>query len=157
VTWAQIDTGTDACLFSLAFADGAVWVVGDQGFAARVIDERVETIDLATSSRLVALYAMPARAGRSSEVVALGFDGMLHRWCDGVVTAIATGSTTSLTALTTSKLGTWIVVGDGGFIARSPDGRWFSRVKSEIQSDRGVSRWHAGDRRRPWRHPVVDG
>src|SRR5437762_3032677 len=35
-TWTVLDTGTDACLFSLALGiDGAVWVVGDRGYAAR--------------------------------------------------------------------------------------------------------------------------
>src|SRR5262245_48579995 len=42
-TWRCFATGTDACLFALALApDGAIWVVGDHGYTARVIGERLE-------------------------------------------------------------------------------------------------------------------
>ena len=56
-TWKLFDTGTDACLFALALApDGAVWVVGDGGYAGPI--EALErgyidlllTIDYAISS-----------------------------------------------------------------------------------------------------------
>ena len=40
-----------------------------------------------------------------------------------------------LTALLVTKSGSWIVVGDGGFIARSPDGAWFSRVRLDVTAD----------------------
>ena len=48
---------------------------------------------------------------------------------------VSTGATRPLTALAITKLGTWVVTGDGGFIARSPDGTWFSRVTSEVEVD----------------------
>ena len=129
-TWKLFDAGTDACLFGLArTTDGAVWVVGDRGYAARVIGDRLERIDFATTTRFVAVYAL------SGEVVVLGADGALYRWREGAVKRVATGAPKPLTALAITKLGTWIVVGDGGFISRSPDGAWFSRVKSDVDVD----------------------
>ena len=72
-TWTSLDTGTTGCLYALALAsDGAVWVVGDHGFAARVQDGQVETIDLGTTARLSAAYAV------RDEIVVLGFDGRLR-------------------------------------------------------------------------------
>src|ERR1051326_7153047 len=45
-TWRLFETGTNACLFGLAFGpDGAVWVVGDGGYAARVLGDRAERVD----------------------------------------------------------------------------------------------------------------
>ena len=129
-TWKLFDTGTDACLFGLALAtDGAVWVVGGGGYAARVLGERPERADFATSARLAAAYAM------RDELVVLCGDGNIRRWRDGEVTAIATGAKRPLTAFTQTRLGTWLVVGDGGFISRSPDGAWFSRVASGVDVD----------------------
>ncbi|HEX5062473.1 MAG TPA: suppressor of fused domain protein [Kofleriaceae bacterium] len=133
VTWKVFDTGTDACLFALALVpDGAVWVVGDNGYAARVPPgpgEKLERIDFKTSTRLASVYAL------RDEVIVLGFDGVMYRWREGDVARIATGATKPLTALAVSKLGTWILVGDGGFVARSPDGAWWSRVKSGVEID----------------------
>jgi photosystem II stability/assembly factor-like uncharacterized protein len=139
-TWKLFDTGTDACLFALALGpDGAVWVVGDHGYTARVppcqgsehsgpgagvLGEKPERIDLKTTARLAAVYAL------RDEVIVLGFDGVMYRWREGDVARITTGAARPLTALVVTKLGTWIVIGDGGFIARSPDGAWWSRVKS---------------------------
>jgi photosystem II stability/assembly factor-like uncharacterized protein/tetratricopeptide (TPR) repeat protein len=129
-TWQLIDTGTDVCLFGLALAsDGAVWVAGDAGFVARVNDERLEPIDVGTTSRLTAIYCI------RDEAIALGVDGVLYRWRGGVVTQVATGATRQLNALTITKHGSWLAIGDGGFIARSPDGTWFSRVKAELDTD----------------------
>lgn len=129
-TWKVFDTGTDACMFGLALAsDGDVWVVGDHGYAARVTGERLERIDLRTSARLAAVYAL------RDAMIVLGFDGVMYRWQRGEVTRIVTGATKPLTALALSKLGTWILVGDGGFIARSPDGMWWARVKSGVEID----------------------
>ena len=128
-TWRLFDTGTDDCLFALALVDDAVWVAGDHGYAARIADERIERIDLATTTRLAALYTVDC------EVVVLGCDGSLYRSRDGRVRKISTGAAKPLNALAITPLGTWIVVGDGGFIARSPDGTWFSRVKSDVEHD----------------------
>ncbi|MDB4958399.1 MAG: hypothetical protein JWO36_5968 [Myxococcales bacterium] len=129
-SWTSLATGTDACLFGLAAArDGAVWVVGDRGYAGRIVDDQLERIDLGTTVRLTA--AEPVR----DEIVVLGGDGAIRRWRDRKVTTIATGSTRLLTALAVTKSGTWIVIGDGGFIARSPDGSWFSRAKSGVEVD----------------------
>lgn len=129
-TWRVIDTGTDACLFALARApDGAVWVVGDHGYAARVVGERVERVSLGTSARLAAVYAL------REELVVLGCDGVVYRWRDGEVVRSSTGASRPLTALALTRLGSWILVGDGGFIGRSPDGAWWSRVKSGAELD----------------------
>jgi photosystem II stability/assembly factor-like uncharacterized protein/tetratricopeptide (TPR) repeat protein len=129
-TWKQFETGTDACLFALALApDGAVWVVGDHGYAARVLGDRPERVDLGTKARLAAVYAL------REELIVLGFDGVMYRWRDGEIARIVTGATKPLTSLLLTKLGTWIVIGDGGFIARSPDGAWWSRVKSDVEVD----------------------
>ena len=77
-TWTSLDTGTNGCLHALALAgDGAVWVVGDQGFAARVRGDQVEPLDLGTTARLSAVYAV------RDEIVVLGFDGRMRslaRW-----------------------------------------------------------------------------
>jgi suppressor of fused-like protein len=129
-TWKLFETITDACLFGLALgSDGAVWVVGDHGYAARVVGERLERIALGTSARLASVYA------QRDEMIVLGFDGAMYRWREGKATRVETGATKPLTALVVSKLGTWILVGDGGFIARSPDGAWWSRVKSDVEVD----------------------
>ncbi len=129
-TWKVFDTKTEACLFALALAsDGAVWVVGDHGYAARVVDERIERVELGTRARLAAVYAL------RDEVVVLGCDGVMYRRRGDAVSRIVTGATTPLTGLAVSKLGTWLLVGDGGFIARSPDGAWWSRVKSGVEID----------------------
>src|SRR5262249_53073023 len=69
------------------------------------------------------------------EIVALGFDGMLRRWRDGTVTAVGCGASKPLAALAISGKGTWLVVGEAGFIARSPDGQWFSKVASGVDAD----------------------
>ncbi len=129
-TWKLFETGTDACLFALALApDGAVWVVGDHGYAARVLGEKPERVDLRTNARLAAIYAL------RDEIIVLGFDGVMYRWREGEVVRVATGAVKPLTALVVTKLGTWVLVGDGGFVARSPDGAWWSRVKSDVEVD----------------------
>ena len=128
-TWHQVAVDTTRGLSSLArAADGAIWVVGDAGFAARVIDERVEPIDLGTGERLGRVYAI------GDDVVALGDGGVLRRWRAGEVTAVPTGATRGLTGLAVTRW-TWIVVGEGGFIARSSDGTWFSRVHAGATVD----------------------
>ncbi len=129
-TWKLFETGTDACLFGLALApDGAVWVVGDAGYAARVLGERPERVDLGTTARLTAVYAL------CDEMIVLCGDGALRRWRDGHTTTVATGAKQALTAFTTTRQGTWLVIGDAGFVARSPDGAWFSRAASGVQID----------------------
>jgi photosystem II stability/assembly factor-like uncharacterized protein len=129
-TWKLFDTGTNACLFSLALGqDGAVWVVGDEGYAGRVLGDRTSRLDFGTSARLAAVYAV------RDEIVVLGGDGNVYRWRDGAVTSAATGAVKPLTSLAITKYGTWVLTGDGGFIARSPDGAWFTRVKSGVDID----------------------
>src|SRR5436305_1277777 len=50
-TWTLFETGTEACLFALALApDGAVWVVGEGGYAARMLGDRPERVELGTSA-----------------------------------------------------------------------------------------------------------
>ncbi len=126
-SWTALATGTTGGLYGLACApDGAVWVVGEAGFAGRLARgaEVVERIALGTTARLTAVHAA------KTEVVILGGDGKLRRWREGAVTEVATGSDRAVTGLAITR-GSWIVVGDGGFIGRSPDGAWWSRVKVE--------------------------
>ena len=50
-TWSAIDSGANGCLRGLARAsDGAVWVVGDGGFAARLIGGHPARVDLGTTA-----------------------------------------------------------------------------------------------------------
>ncbi|MGE5184741.1 MAG: suppressor of fused domain protein, partial [Acidobacteriota bacterium] len=129
-TWKLFETGTDACLFGLALApDGAVWVVGGSGYTARVLGDRPERVELGTTTRLAAAYAV------RDELIVLGGDGLVRRWRDGDVATVATGAKQPLTAFAQTRHGTWLVVGDGGFIARSPDGAWFSRATSGVEVD----------------------
>jgi photosystem II stability/assembly factor-like uncharacterized protein len=129
-TWTVIDTSTERCLFGLAqAAGGAVWVVGDEGYVGRVVGERVERMSFDTTARLTALY----RA--NDDLIALGYDGTMYRHRAGTVTRVATGATKQLTALAITNKGSWLVTGDGGFLARSPDGSWFSRVKLGVDVD----------------------
>lgn len=129
-SWTVLETGTEGCLYSLALGlDGAVWVVGDAGYAARVLGERVVRVELGTSVRISRVVAV------REEMCFLGFDGKLRRWAAGVVTEVSTGATKPLTGLVQTKGHGWVVTGDGGFIGRSPDGTWFSRVASGVEVD----------------------
>lgn len=133
-TWTAVVTGTEVTLHALAVAaDGAVWAVGDEGVVLRVLASPNEAIaarmPIATTVRLVAATTV------RDEIVFLGADGRLRRWRQGQVREISTGAQRPLTALAVSKLGTWIVTGRGGFVARSPDGVWFSRVKCDVEAD----------------------
>ncbi|HWO21991.1 MAG TPA: suppressor of fused domain protein [Kofleriaceae bacterium] len=129
-SWKLIETGTEGCLFGLALAaDGALWVVGDQGYAARVLGPRVRRVDFDTATRLTAVRAV------RDEIVALGFDGQVRRWRAGEVVAVPCGATKPLTGLAITMQGTWVVVGDGGFIARSPDGLRYARVDAGVEVD----------------------
>jgi photosystem II stability/assembly factor-like uncharacterized protein len=129
-SWQRVTTGTDRTLRALAIDhDGVPVVVGDGGYAARVSADRVEQIDLGTAERLDAVYAV------RGELVALATDGELRRLRGGVTTRVATGATDAIAALVVTRWGTWIVVGRGGFVARSPDGAWFTRAKSDATAD----------------------
>jgi photosystem II stability/assembly factor-like uncharacterized protein len=128
-TWKMIETGTEACLQALALAPDAMWVVGDGGYAARVLGERLERVDFATTATLVALYPM------REQVIALCGDGVIRTWRAGQVTTLATGAKRMLTGFAQTRHGTCIVVGDGGFISRSPDGTWFARAASGVEVD----------------------
>ena len=129
-TWKLIETATDVCLHALALApDGAVWVVGDRGFAARLVGEVLARIQLGTEVRLCGVRPM------RDEVVLLGHDGSLRRHKQGATTIAATGSAKPINALVVTRRGTWLVAGDAGFVARSPDGAWWTRVKTEATAD----------------------
>jgi len=129
-TWKLFDTATEVCLHALALApDGAMWVAGDRGYAARIVADQLQRISLDTTVRLTGVR--PVR----DEIVVLGYDGTLRRWKNGKVTAAATGTAKPVNALQLTKRGTWIVVGDGGFVARSPDGAWWTRVKTDADAD----------------------
>ena len=129
-TWHKLDTRTDGCLFGLALAsDGALWVAGDGGYAARILGEGVRRIELDTTTRFTAVYAV------RDDVVLLGADGQLRRIRDSVPTVVPCGATKPLTGLCVTAKNTWIVVGDGGFCARSPDGQWYSRAHIPTDAD----------------------
>ncbi|MCX5745288.1 MAG: hypothetical protein NT062_22660 [Proteobacteria bacterium] len=133
-TWTTLDLGTRGGLFGMALApSGAIWVVGDGGFAARLHGERPEVVELGTRARLLKIYAV------NGALVALGADGVIRRWTSDepspAVTAIFPGTTGALTALVVTARHTWIVVGDAGFVARSPDGQWYSRVTIAARVD----------------------
>jgi photosystem II stability/assembly factor-like uncharacterized protein len=129
-TWTLLATGTDVCLFALALApDGAVWVVGDRGYAARARGEQLERIELGTTVRFTDAYAL------HDEIVILGSDGSIRRWRGGAAVVAATGATRPLTGLAVTRRGTWILVGDAGFVARSPDGAWFARARTDTDAD----------------------
>ncbi len=125
-TWRTLDVGSEAALHALAVTpDGHIWVAGDGGVAARVTGQRtavVERIELETAARICAIHAI------REEVALVGSDGMIHRWRDGDAISIATGAE-RLTGLAHTRSGTWIAVGAAGFLSRSPDGAWYSRVK----------------------------
>ena len=128
-TFAEIATGTRASLTALATAaDGAVWVVGEGGFAARVVGDELHRVDLGTTARLTAVVPV------KDDVVVLGGDGAIRRWHRGDVTTIPTGAAGAVTAMIVTRQ-SWIVIGDGGFVARSPDGTWFSRVRTDFAID----------------------
>lgn len=128
--WQLLETGTQGCLFALTLgSDGALWVVGEAGYVARVLGEQPRQIDVGTSARLSSVHAV------RDELVMLGGDGMVLRWRDGKPVAVACGTTKPLTALAITSKGTWVVVGDGGFVARSPDGTWYSRVHTGVDVD----------------------
>jgi len=135
-TWTVLDTGTESCLFALALAtDGAIWVVGEHGYAARVLGDRPHRVDLGADDALLAAYAVRTAAAAPGELALLDAAGTLRRWREGRVTEIATGASKPLNALEITSQGTWIVVGDGGFLARSPNGTWFSRVRLDLETD----------------------
>lgn len=129
-TWAIVPTATNACLYALAQVGDDVWVAGDRGYCARVRDGMSTPVDIGTSDALVAI------AAHAGAVVLLGRHGAIYRWSagagpsGGAVAQVATGATAALAALAITRRGTWIAVGDGGFITRSPDGAWFSRAAS---------------------------
>ncbi len=130
-TWTTLATDTRACLFGLALApSGAIWIVGDEGYAAWLHGTRVERVAIGAPVRLAKVYSV------KDEIVALGGDGAIRKLSEtGEVATLASGSTRALTGLAITARNTWIVVGDGGFIARSPDGQWFSRVTTPVQLD----------------------
>ncbi|MEO8550466.1 MAG: suppressor of fused domain protein, partial [Kofleriaceae bacterium] len=139
-TWKLIDTATEVCLHALALApDGAVWVAGDRGFAARVVGEQLARVELGTEIRMCGVRPM------RDEVVFLAHDGSLRRHKQGATTTAATGSAKPINALAVTRRGTWLVAGDAGFVARSPDGAWWTRVKTEATADlEAIALW--GDR-----------
>ncbi|HEX4419865.1 MAG TPA: hypothetical protein VH165_18250 [Kofleriaceae bacterium] len=130
--WQQIETGGEQRLSGLALgADGAIWVVGDAGYAARVLGEaprRVE-LGLGTEAGLAGVHAV------RDEIVALGADGRVIRWREGAAAAVACGAAAGLAGLAVTAKGTWVVVGAAGFVARSPDGTWYSRVAAGTGED----------------------
>lgn len=128
--WQLLETGTQGCLFALTLgSDGAIWVVGEAGYAARVLGEAPRRVDVGTGAQLSSVYAV------RDEIVMLGGDGLVLRWRDGKPTSVACGTTRPLTGLAITGKGTWVVVGDGGFVARSPDGTWYSRVTAGGDAD----------------------
>jgi suppressor of fused len=128
--WQALEAGTTSCLRALALGgDGAIWVVGDAGYAARVLGEKPRQVDVGAALRLSGVHAV------RDAIVMLGSDGALLRWRDGELAAVACGTDRRLTALAVTARGTWVVIGEGGFVARSPDGAWYSRVATGVDVD----------------------
>jgi hypothetical protein len=128
--WQRLETATEGCLRGLALGgDGAIWVVGDAGYAARVLGEQPRQVDVGTAAVLASVHAV------RDELVMLGGDGVVTRWRDGKAVAVACGASRPLTALAVTGKATWVVVGAGGFVARSPDGTWYSRVDAGTDVD----------------------
>ncbi|HSR96410.1 MAG TPA: hypothetical protein VLM79_05025, partial [Kofleriaceae bacterium] len=51
--WQTIDSGTTGCLHALALgSDGAIWVAGEAGYAARVMGDVPRRIDIGVTARL---------------------------------------------------------------------------------------------------------
>ena len=128
-TWTLVPTRTDDCVFAVAAIGDELWVAGDRGFCARVHGDALEPVELGTTSRLAAIYE------HAGDVVLVCRDGVLRRWRDGAVQPVSIGTATPLTGLAITKRGTWIAIGDRGFITRSPDGAWFSRAASGTDAD----------------------
>lgn len=129
-TWTSLDTGTDVDLNGVARTrDGAVWAVGGNGFAARIVGDRLERIALGTAADLTGVHAL------DDEVVVLANDGAIRRWRDGRIAVVHTGVTARLTGLAVLRHGTWVVVGAGGLVLRSPDGAWFARGQPGVDHD----------------------
>ena len=129
-TWTSLDTGTDVDLNGVVRArDGAVWVVGDRGFAARIVGDRLERLALGTAADLTGVHAL------GDEIVVLANDGAIRRWRDGRIDVVHTGVTARMTGIAVLRRGTWVVVGAGGLVLRSPDGAWFARVQSGVDHD----------------------
>lgn len=129
-TWTAIELATDVDLNGVARArDGAVWVVGDHGFAARVIADRLEHVEVGATADLTGVHAL------DDEIVILANDGALRRWRDGRIAVVQTGVAARLTGVAVIRHGTWVVVGAGGLVLRSPDGIWFARGRSGVDHD----------------------
>ena len=128
-SWTVVPTRTDDCMFALAAVGEELWVAGDRGFCVRIRGDVLEPVELGTTSRLASVYE------HGSDVVIVCRDGVLRRWRDGAIQPISVGTATPLTGLAITKRGTWIAVGDRGFITRSPDGAWFTRVASGTDAD----------------------
>src|SRR5689334_1036948 len=68
-TWRLLATGTEGCLAGLALGmDGALWVVGEGGYVARVHGPSVQRVEFGTDVALAAVHAV------RDEIVALGGD-----------------------------------------------------------------------------------
>jgi tetratricopeptide (TPR) repeat protein len=128
-TWKLVPTQTDACMFAIAAIGDDLWLAGDRGFCARMRGTAIEPIDLGTRARLAAIYE------HDGDVIVVSRDGVLQRWRAGELKGVPTGATTGLTGVAITKRGTWIAIGDRGFITRSPDGAWFSRSSSGTDAD----------------------
>jgi hypothetical protein len=129
-TWIAVDAGVDVDLHGVTRArDGAMWVVGGQGFAARIVGERLERISMSTTADFTGVCAFEA------EIIVLANDGTIRRCRDGRIDVVPTGATVPLTGIAVLRRGTLVVVGTGGLVMRSPDGAWFARGDSGVTHD----------------------
>ncbi len=124
-TWSRLDTGVRVALRALARAsDGAVWAVGVRG--SRHASAATRTRRCARRARHDRGADRGLRGGRRRRRARCG-DGIVRRWRGGDLAAVATGAPAALTAMAVTRR-SWIVIGEGGFVGRSPDGTWFSRA-----------------------------
>src|SRR3569623_481083 len=102
------------------------------GFAANTVSSRARATAAARGSRSIPAPTRACSRWRMQPTAPCGSSASAAM--QGATTA-ATGATKPLTSLVVTKPGTWVLTGDGGFIARSPDGQWFTRVKSGVEVD----------------------
>ncbi len=138
VGWTEVETGIQGCLYCVHRGpDGVLWIMGDDGFLARVIGSDGQEIDQWLVDPVTIGYG-----GRVFGATTVG--GHLVAWLDDgrlawltarvdgfTVDFRDTGATAPLTAAVETSTGAVVVSGDNGFLARSTDrGHTFTRVAS---------------------------
>jgi hypothetical protein len=141
LTWTPIPTPTDTCLFRIHRARDGWWIIGDGGVVLRSADGfDFAHVDCDWDSRLLAIAEV------AGVVHILGYDGTIRRWTGSALEALELDAGQPLTDLCVTKLGTWLVTGDGGTLLRSTDrGKTFAPINAPeaeleaiLETPRGV-------------------